>query len=83
MNQYPRETENLTPYFTAEDYDEIHVCSECKEEYGQTRAGDDRLGYCHHCQIVEGDTEYVYENRETGERIDQEEFDNLPEPLKP
>jgi len=84
MTNYPRETERLTTFLTQNDYDQIHVCSECKEEYGATHAGDDVLGYCHYCQIVEGDTEYVFENNnDPDDQIDQDEYDKLPESNKP
>lgn len=80
---YPREIENITPYPTQDDYDKLHVCAECEEEYGATHAGDDVLGYCHYCQIVEGDTKYIFENQHTGEKISEEDYDVLPEAIKP
>ena len=77
----PMETEDLPTYYVQDDYQEVHVCSECGGYIGgigwSSEHDWEMLDRCEGCGSIEGDTEYVYEN-DSGDQISEAEFDALP-----
>ena len=65
-------------HWIQDDYEEVQICSMCGGYVGHIGYDDELWNKCEQCDIIEGDTEYIYENKDTGDQITEEEFDKLP-----